>query len=176
MAKLRKTNYLPGMMLTGVNEDADIANALGLVFRNVPSVIPLGSGATVVFSFTVSVKTKLLSRLIQAITGHVRYEVIVNATESSPGTLVSLSCTNTELDTPSLNTMRVNAAITGGTVIDVAEVATGSGGNSSSLPDSQVGGRTLAAGQKFWLRLTGVSASTAILYLLFHEYQELVEL
>lgn len=169
---LKKTDYLPGMMLTGTNEDADIANALGMVFRNIPAKVTLSNGQVLVYRFDVNVKTKLLARVLQAISGHVRYEVIVNATETAAGTPVTLSCTNNDLATVPANSMQQGVTITGGQVIDVVEVLTGQGGNSSSLPDSQVGGRTLAANSVFWLRLTGVTASSCLLYLLLREFQQ----
>lgn len=169
---LKFSNYLPRMLLIGANEDPAIANDRGLVFRNVPDVVAVGSGVSYVYRFNVAIKTKLLSRILTAISGHIKYEIVVGATETAPGTPVTLACTNNEKATTPLNTMSKGVTITGGSVIDTVELITGQGGNSASLPDAQAGGRTLAEGQTFWLRITGIgSSSSAVLNLLLYEYQ-----
>lgn len=170
------TDYLPGMMLIGLNEDAAIANARGLVFRNVPNVVTVTNGATYTYRFNVNIYTKLLERILTVISGHVRYEVIVGASESAAGTPIALSTTNNHLGKSPVNTMRGGVTVSGGTVVDTVEIITGQGGNTGSLPDAQIGGRILAKNQVFWLRITGLaSSSSVILNLLLHEYQDTFE-
>ncbi len=171
MAKLKPKEYLPGMELIGVNEDVDIANAKGEVFRNIPNKVTLAQGATYTYRFSNNIKSKLLSRVLTMLSGHMVYEVITEATETNVGAPIVLACTNSEIATVPTNVMRGGVTITGGTVVDTVEALTGVGAGQASLPDAQIGGRVLGANQTFWLRLTGVAtSSSAILNLLIREY------
>jgi hypothetical protein len=166
---MKKPTYKHSLEVAALLNSREIAAIYGEVFRIMPQRLTLSNGQTRVFKFVCNVDTRLIDRVITVADGGILYEVVVGATETVPGTPVASYNTNTKINKSASNSITVGATITGGTVIDFSETVTSAGGNAITLQDSQIGGRILGAGQTFWLRCTGIGATSAILYLLYGE-------